>query len=307
MRKRRRALPMILIALVLVGALVYAAVSWFFSEQLIAQKFKALGPVDVTTYGLPQPESDRIRGDGVDLASWYFANPRKEGCAVVMLHGFSGSRQELLGATPLYWNLGCDLLMYDARGHGDSSPSLLTYGAHEKDDLARAVDWLAAKTSLPHKKIGLAGWSYGAATALQAAADIPDLGLVVADSSYSSLGDIARAQGRSQFGDWTKYFVPGALLVSGIRAGFDARGVAPDEAVRDIDEPTLLVHSRQDQFTPVEQSEEIYANSNHDHTELVIPDWEATHAHSFTENKPGYTAVLDGFLAKYAPGFGSRR
>ena len=133
---------------------------------------------------------------------------------MVMLHGFSGSRQELLGATPLYWNLGCDLLMYDARGHGDSSPSLLTYGAHEKDDLARAVDWLATKTSLPHKKIGLAGWSYGAATALQAAADIPDLGLVVTDSSYSSLGDIARAQGRSQFGDWTKYFVPGALLVS---------------------------------------------------------------------------------------------
>ena len=65
MRKRRRALPMILSALVLVGALVYAAVSWFFSEQLIAQKFKALGPVDVTPYGLPQPESDRIRGDGV--------------------------------------------------------------------------------------------------------------------------------------------------------------------------------------------------------------------------------------------------
>ncbi|KAA0024112.1 alpha/beta hydrolase [Antrihabitans cavernicola] len=305
MRRRRRPLK-IFVALIVVLAIVYAGISWFFSEKLIAAKFAPLGPVDVASYGLPQPELIEIPGDGVTLAGWYFANPRKAGCATVMLHGFSGSKQEILGPTPLFWNRGCDLLLYDARGHGESSPSLLTYGAHEKDDLGRAVDWLANRTSLPHSKIGLAGWSYGAATAIQAAADIPDLAFVLADSSYSSLGDIARAQGKQQFGSWTKIFVPGALLVAGIRGGFDARGVAPDDAIRDVKEPTLLIHSRQDEFTPVEQSEEIYANSDHSHTELVIPDWVAPHAFSYTKNNAGYTAILDGFLAKYAPDFGAR-
>ena len=52
-----------------------------------------------------------------------------------MLHGFGGARAEVVGASPLFWDRGCDLLMYDSRGHGDSSPSLLTFGVHEREDV----------------------------------------------------------------------------------------------------------------------------------------------------------------------------
>ncbi len=291
---------------VIILIVIYGAVSWVFSEKLIAAKFAPLGPVNVAAFGLPQPEAVTIPGDGVSLAGWYFANPRNAGCAVVMLHGYGGSRAEILAPTRIFWDRGCDLLLYDARGHGDSSPALLTYGAHERQDLRLAVEWLARRTGLPHGKIGLIGWSYGAATAIQAASGIHDLAFVIADSSYSSLGDIARAQADKQFGAWARIFVPGALLISGLRAGFDARTVAPDSAIRDVQDPVLLIHSRQDGFTPVEQSERIFANSNKSRTELVIPVWEAPHAHSYTNNPVAYTAVVDTFLDKYAPSFGAR-
>src|SRR5687768_14630738 len=122
---RRRWLLILASGLLLVLVL-YGAVSWFFSDRLIGQKFPPLGPTDVTAFGLPQPEDARIPGDGVTLAAWYFENPQDRDCAVILLHGFGGNRAEVLGPSPIFWDRGCDLLLYDARGHGDSSPALLS-------------------------------------------------------------------------------------------------------------------------------------------------------------------------------------
>ena len=132
------------------------------------------------------------------------------------------------------------------------------------------------------------------------------MAFVVADSSFSSLGDIARVQAEEQYGSWAKVFVPGALFVSSLRGGFDARDPAPVDAIGKVRAPVLLVHSRQDGFTPVSHSERIYAASDKARTRLVIPDWEATHAHSYTRNRVAYTALVDRFLAEFAPGFGVR-
>ena len=303
--RRLRTRRALLVAATL-ALLVYGGVSWLFSERLIAPTPRPLGAIDVKAVGLPEPEVTTVPGDGVRLAAWYFANPRESGCAVVMLHGFGGARPEVVAATPIFWRRGCHLLLYDARGHGESSPALLSFGARERRDLQLAVDWLAERTGLPRRRIGLIGWSYGAATAIQAATELPEVAFIVADSSFSSLGDIARVQAEKQFGAWARIFVPGALVVSGLRAGFDARKAAPADAIREVQAPVLLVHSRQDGFTPVGHSELIYAHSDKMRTRLVIPSWEAAHGRSYTEAPVAYTAVVDRFLAELVPEFGVR-
>lgn len=291
----------------LLGLIAYGAVSWVFSEKLVAPHSTPLGPVDFSAFSLPEPQQATIRGEGVDLAAWYFDNPRGAGCAVVMLHGFGGSRAEVLAPSPIFWRRGCDLLLYDARGHGESDRDLLSFGVHERKDLLRTVEWLAAKADLSRAKIGLIGWSYGAATAIQAASEAGgDVAFVIADSSYSSMSDIARVQARKQFGRWAELFVPGALFVSAVRTDFGGERPAPATVIEDVRSPTLLIHSRQDEFTPVEQSELIYERSDKTHTRLVIPEWPAAHAHSYTENPVGYTAIVDGFLTEFAPDFGAR-
>ena len=70
--------------------LVYAIGSWIFASRLIAQTFAPANPADFAGAGLPEPEVVSIPGEGVTLAGWFFANPRREGCAVVMLHLFHG-------------------------------------------------------------------------------------------------------------------------------------------------------------------------------------------------------------------------
>ena len=74
-----------LVAIGVVALIGYGAVSWFFSEKLVAQQFTALGPVDFDEFALPEPETATIQGEGVSLAAWYFDNPRDEQCAVVCL------------------------------------------------------------------------------------------------------------------------------------------------------------------------------------------------------------------------------
>lgn len=302
----RRSRRLLLIGLAMaVGA--YGVASWVFSERLIGQQFTADGSTDTSEFGLPDPEEATVAGDGVDLAAWYFQNPADAGCAVVMLHGYGGDKAEILGANPLFWDRGCHLLSYDARGHGDSSRALLTFGAHERDDLLLATDWLAARTGLPRSDIGLMGWSYGAATAIQAAPGLPDLAFAIADSSFSSLTDIATVQGERQFGSWVRFVVPGALTVAGLRASFDSAAVSPAAAIADAKAPVLLVHSRTDGFTPVEHSETIFGNGDQGRTRLIIPDWDAPHARSYEVEPVAYTAIVDAFLDEFAPAFGAPR
>lgn len=304
---RRRRGWVIAAAVPAVAAVFYGAVSWVFSDTLIGQQFPTSDEqVSFADFGLPDPESVTIPNGQTRLAGWYFPNPGKAGCAVIQLHGFTSNKAEVLVAAPLFWDRGCDVLAYDLRGHGDSSPGLLTYGVLDKGDELAAVDWLAGKTGLPHAKIGLMGWSYGAATSLQAAAARQDLAFVIADASFSSLPDIASVQAQKRFGAWARIFVPGALLVSRLRASFDPSQASPEDAVRGLTTPVLLITSTTDGFTPYQQSEAIYSNSNPAHTRLVVTKWGAPHSMSYPTDPAAYRRIVDDFLQTFVPDFGGR-
>ncbi|MEO7039762.1 MAG: alpha/beta hydrolase [Gemmatimonadaceae bacterium] len=284
----------------------YFIVCWKFSDRLIAASFPAHVTADFAHWGLPSPENVTLTNGSIRLAAWYFENPRRVGCGVVEIHGFGGNRAQVLVASPLFWLRGCDLLLYDLRSHGASSVSPLTYGVFDELDALVAVDWLSARMKLPHTSIGIIGWSYGAAVALQAAKARQDLAFVVADASFSSMRDIAADQAVKMYGRWAMVFIPGALAISGWRAGFDPAQASPVDAVKDLTTPVLLIHSVTDRFTPFWQSEKIDAYSDHDHTWLLPSRWGAPHAKSYETNPTEYTRWVDAFLTKFAPTFGSR-
>jgi dipeptidyl aminopeptidase/acylaminoacyl peptidase len=296
-----------LILIVPILGLLYAAVSWFFARKLIGQNFPSDEQPDFAEFGLHEPERVTFTHDDKQFAGWYFANPAKSGYGAVMIHGFTGNKNQVLVATPLFWERGCDIFTFDLRGHGQSSPGKITYGVNDKGDALAAVDWLERRTGLTDDRVGLMGWSWGAATALQAAAVRPGVAFVVADASYSSLIDIARVQATQQYGNWARIFLPGALLFTARLGKFDPAAASPERAVEGLTTPVLLVHSITDEFTPYQHSEAIYAASDHRHTELELTNWDAPHAESYVANPAAYTAIVDRFLANHAPGFGNPR
>jgi dipeptidyl aminopeptidase/acylaminoacyl peptidase len=297
----------ILIALGVV-VIVYGVLSWEFADRLIGGQF--LPPdeeVDFAEYGLPKPEIATIANADIELSAWYFAHPETAGCAVVVAHGFTGNKAQMLApGAKLFFERGCDILVYDLRGHGASSRGLLTYGYFDKEDQMAVIDWLMKRTGLPDDRIGLWGVSYGAATSLQTAAARPGLAFVIADASFSSLPDIAAVQADRQIGVWARVFMPGALAVAGWRAGFDPSEASPETAIRGLEAPVLLVHSTTDAFTPVEQSEAIFAAADPARTRLIRTRYGAPHGESFWTAPIEYTGYVDAFLDDFVPDFGSR-
>ena len=92
---------------------------------------------------------------------------------MVLLHGIGTNRYLMSKSAPLFWERGCDLLMFDARYHGESTGAYGTYGYYEKLHSSKAIDWFSQQVGLPPERIGLLGKSYGAATALETARCAP--------------------------------------------------------------------------------------------------------------------------------------
>ena len=306
----------IVVILLLLLLVVYGVGSWYFSDILINRATQTVSqdqarmddhrtnadlPPD---YGLPQPEVVHIDAGEVSLAGHYYENARDGDCAVLLLHGYTGTRYGGLPYGSFFWERGCHLLAYDARGHGESSNAYHTYGYHEKQDGEAALNWLSERAGLRSEQIGLAGVSYGASTSIQMVPLTPDIAFVLADSPYQDLSAIVKHQAVDMFGDWVSFFVPGAFFISEWRADFDAAAVSPMNAVAKTSVPILLIHSQQDEFTPSSHSEAIYAHSNPATTALYLTDWGAPHGGSIFTDYETYSQIVDEFMAVYAPEFG---
>lgn len=296
--------------IILIILLIYVAASWLLADFMIAAPAPSLEderaangvPAD---FGLPDPEDITIQSGDITLSGWYFDNPRNGNCGVMFMHGFIGSRYQALYWAPLFWERGCDILAYDHRGHGDSTPAFYTYGYFEKDDALAALRWFQQRSDLDESQIGVAGVSFGAGTALQLAPMIPDAPFILADSSYRSLAGIVDSRADARVGKTlARLIVPGVLLAARLRAGFDPALVSPETTIAEAQMPILLIHSRTDNFTPATHSEAIFANSDQTRTVLHVNEWGAPHAADIGTDFDAYKQLFDSFMTEFVPDFG---
>ena len=94
---------------------------------------------------------------------------------------------------------GYNVLMFDFRAHGRSAGNTVTFGMYEKEDLLGALDYLVDVCGI--QKVGLYGFSMGAATALITAALSDRVVCLVVDSPFGRLT-------RSIAGWWRRRGVP---------------------------------------------------------------------------------------------------
>jgi dipeptidyl aminopeptidase/acylaminoacyl peptidase len=309
MRTRRRLLSWML-GLVAVLAVVYGAAAYYFASLIIAFDPPTLSENRaeyaegmLRGLGLPEPGEVSIPGTGVTLAAWLFEQPGPARCGVVLSHGRSGTRYGILKYAPLVWKRGCDIVAIDARYHGDSTGEYGTMGYHEKHDLVAVVDWLAQRLGLPRSRIGILGESMGAAITLQAAALLPDIGFVAADSPYSDLRTILSVEGGRQYGFLVDLLLSPAMVIAGWRAGADLDDVSPVRYAARIQAPVFLSHSRDDALIPWQHTEAVYAAIPHDRKVMHIVDWDAAHGQSVERRPDEYARLFHDFLDRHTTGF----
>ena len=141
------------------------------------------GPATPGDLGLDYEPVRIVTHDGLTLTGWLVPAARDTTTAVVVMHGFSGHRLPELAAFVPWLAERHHVLQFDFRGHGESDPSVVTLGSHERRDVEAAVAFLASRQLGP---IALFGVSMGAAIALVAAPDV-SVAAVVADAAFAEL------------------------------------------------------------------------------------------------------------------------
>ena len=140
-------------------------------------------PVDVPSTKLAIPHEDvTLRtSDGLRLAAWY-VHPRN-GAVIVLVHGAGGDRAGGIESRALMLaRHGYGVLLYDARGDGDSAGRPESFGWTWHRDTEAAVDFLRGRGVT---RIGALGLSTGAEVVLETAGRDPRIHAVVAEGAQA--------------------------------------------------------------------------------------------------------------------------
>ena len=252
----------------------------------------ALGIVATHKWREPvgEPPSAAYRGvsfeatDGLDLKGWY--RPSRNGAAVLVIHGGSSDRKGSVAHAELLARQGYGVLLYDARGRGESQGSENNYGWDWAKDVDGALAFLHAQDGV--ERIGALGLSTGGDVLLEVAAQRDDLGAVVVDgAAAASYEDWHRLRG-AELG-----MVPGWVMYSTIRVlSGDPPGMPLEDAVRRIDEPTLLISAG--------EADERNANVRYDAAGSdAVEHWnlpEADHTRAIRQEPEAYERRVAGFF-----------
>ncbi len=175
-RGRRRSRAWTNRVLTAIGAMFVALL--FVYPTLLTVDFlaKPRDPIDQAALGLPHERVTFPASDGVRLSGWYV--PSRNGSAVVLVHGGGGDRQGTIRHARMMAGAGYGVLMYDARGRGESAGNENAAGWEWDRDVRGAVSYLTARGI---HRVGLLGLSTGAEAAVTEAASDPRVKAVVAD------------------------------------------------------------------------------------------------------------------------------
>ncbi len=157
--------------------------------------------------------------DGLDLAGWY--RPSENGAAVVVVHGGSSDRKGSLDHARMLARHGYGVLVYDARGRGESDGSENNYGWDWDKDVAGAL-----------------GLSTGADVLIDVVAGRDDVAALVTDGAAA--GSFADAQRLGKGGLLNQ--APAWLMFTtiGVLSG-DPPSPALEDRIAEIEQPSLLI------------------------------------------------------------------
>ncbi|MFF0512600.1 alpha/beta fold hydrolase [Streptomyces sp. NPDC004250] len=146
----------------------------------------------------PVHRADRVVevGDGVRLDTSYFtAGPDGRRPAVLLAHGFGGSKADARDQAERLARDGYAVLTWSARGFGRSTGKIgLNAPDGEVADVSRLIDWLAGRPEVRldgegDPRVGMAGGSYGGAVALLAAGHDDRVDAIAPAITYWNLAD----------------------------------------------------------------------------------------------------------------------
>jgi len=269
----------------------------------------SIGGIDCRPYLMPRYETVefRDRSGTVGIAGWLIpAHAALDAPTVVIVHGYTASRRDptvLLAAGMLHRH-GFAVLAIDLRNHGDSGRTggRHTGGVRESADVLGAWDWLVHDRHQPAERVGLLGFSLGAASVLIAAGHEPGVAAVWADSSYGDIDEATAAELRRS--RLPTFLLPGGRLVARLLDGPGLTAVDPIHGIAAMTgRAAFVTHGTADSRLDVRYADELIRAAGT--AGVRIESWiveGAEHTRAILEHPAEYEQRLVAFFGRALTG-----
>jgi dipeptidyl aminopeptidase/acylaminoacyl peptidase len=292
---------LLIVVLAVSGLIVFVLVTIFGISAWVAHEMTQTRRLPVyghpTELGLDYEDvTFPSRNDRIPLKGWYLCSPGDSQC-IILIQGQDHHRNSP-GIRAL--QLGRDLvdqdysvLLFDFRGRGESGGKRDSTGDREQWDVMGAIDYVVAR-GIPLERIGLLGFSLGAAVALLVAAKEPRIAAVVSDSAWlDSLVELQHMPfWRFYLPSWFSFPIS---LMGSIFFGADFSKVRPIKVVGKIPRPIFFIHGQQDPVIPFQETQELYkASANPEDRIWIVPN--TGHVASYRRQPEEYAAKVVSFF-----------
>ncbi len=234
---------------------------------------------------------------GIQLEAWVIPGANSgpfTNLAVLLFHGYGGSKDSLLEPAKAFHELGCSTWLLDFRGSGGSEGESTSIGWHEAEDVAAL--FRVARAEDTRKRVVLWGASMGAAAVLRTLhlGSVQPEGLVL-ESPYNRLLDTAANRFRLM---GLPAFPFAHLLVfwGGVDMGFDGFELNPADYARNVKCPAVILSGALDKSVTVAQAQEIAASLGGWGKLELVPD--AGHESFLNRDPLRWHKAVEELLAK---------
>jgi uncharacterized protein len=233
--------------------------------------------------------------DALTLRGWFLPSPESRR-VIIIVHGINSNRlaigSETLGLVSCIVGSGYNVLMFDLRGNGQSDGNMVSAGVYEKRDLEGAVKFAEQRGM---DRVGVLGFSLGAATAILAAAEDSDIHAVVSDSCFADLFDIIGPK-FSQRTHAPQALLHPILFAVKFMFGVNFDAVKPVNAVPKIwPRPVLFIQGTDDDGVSIADATRLVRATKNPLTQLWIVPW-AGHTKSYATAPEEYTNRICAFF-----------
>lgn len=235
--------------------------------------------------------------DGLDLRGYYFSRENSHHYAIIC-HGYGSNAAQMSSYAMQFYNMGCSVLVPDARAHGESEGDYYGMGWLERRDI---LGWAGQLIDAdPEAEIVLFGVSMGGATVMMTAGEeLPGhIKCVVEDCGYTSVWDEFSLQLQTMFHapDFPLMYTTG--LVCRLRAGYGFRQASSVEQLKKARVPMLFIHGEEDTFVPYPMLDLVYdACASTEKEKLTIPG--AAHGAAASTDPELYWNTITSFTNRY--------
>lgn len=233
--------------------------------------------------------------EGYELVATEFFAKEDSHKWVLLLHGYTGWKEEMYPFAYWYHAQGYHVIVPDLRCQGESEGDFIGMGWTDSFDCELWLDYMLEQDA--QAQIVLHGQSMGAATALimTGQENLPkQVKAVVSDCAYTSAYEMFGDKITEWFHLPAFPFVDSACMMLRLRGGYDLSDASAIDAVKKSTTPTLFIHGSKDAMIDVSMSEELYAAAVCEKELLIVEG--AGHAQSQDKAPEKYYGAITRFL-----------